>query len=158
MRAILFRGKRLDNGEWVYGSFCMDAFEQLNGLCGVDGFIRLYDKDKGKMQMYEVYRETVGQFTGMTDKNGKRIFEGDMIQFHKYRGEPDWVGAVKYENCLYIAAGRMPLAYEKRTGEEPYFCPFEVQISSIDKTTIKVIGNIHDNPELIGERKENHEP
>ena len=150
MRAILFRGKRLDNGEWKCGSYvhqygCHEIF--LESCEGEDGF-----------DHYHVAPETVGQFTGLTDKNGKWIFEGDVIQFHKYRGEPDWVGAVKYENCLYIAAGRMPLAYEKRTGEEPYFCPFEVQISSIDKTTIKVIGNIHDNPELIGERKENHEP
>ena len=68
MREILFRGKRLDNGEWVYGSFCMDALEQFNGLCGVDGFIRLYDKAKGKMQTYEVDRETIGQYTGLKDK------------------------------------------------------------------------------------------
>ena len=49
MREIMFRGK-MDDGKWVYGSFCMDAREQFNGLCGVDGFIRFYDKTKGKMQ------------------------------------------------------------------------------------------------------------
>lgn len=79
MREILFRGKLCDSEEWVYGSFCMDALEQFNGLCGVDGFIRLYDKAKGKMQMYEVDRETVGQFTGLTDCAGNKLFEHDIV-------------------------------------------------------------------------------
>ena len=60
MREILFRGKRLDNGEWVYGNFCMDALEQTRGLCGLDGFIRRYNTDTKRMEMYEVDRETVG--------------------------------------------------------------------------------------------------
>ena len=141
MREILFRGKRISDGAWVYGClFVDDKQEKCEILCGYTNY-RL---------AWEVDPTTVGQFTGLT-ANSKKIFEGDVIRFHKYRGEPDWVGVVKYEHCLYMAVGRMPLAYEKRIGEEPYFCPFEVQISSIDKTTINVIGNIHDNPELLEE-------
>lgn len=140
MREILFRGKRTDNGEWVYGSLrvCGDRYlPQIITLPDEFDICHFCDVDPS----------TVGQDTGLTD-NGKRIFEGDIIQFHKFRDEPDWVGVVKHEHCSYIAVGRMPLAYEKKTGEEPYFSSFEVQMSGIDKTTIKVIGNIHDNPEL----------
>ena len=141
MREILFRGK-MDNGEWVYGSFCMDAREQFNGLCGVDGFIRLYDKAKGKMQTYEVDRETVGQYTGLMDKNGKRIFEGDIVAQNWYDyDEPrdDSFGKVVF--CEYDCSfsvmdvnkdGFMPLG---RCGSYHW--------------EVEVIGNIHDNPELL---------
>lgn len=142
MREILFRGKTTKDKEWVYGDLLHD---------GYDYDVAIWEQ-KYKL-VTEISPETVGQFTGLHDKDGKKIFEGDVIKFHKYRGEPDWVGVVKYEHCLYMAVGTMPLSYEKRIGEEPYYCPFEVQISGIDKTTIKVIGNIHDNPELWEVRK-----
>ena len=141
MREILFRGK-MDNGEWVEGSFCMDACEQFNGLCGIDGFIRLYDKGKGKMQTYEVDRETVGQYTGLMDKNGKRIFEGDIVAQNWYDyDEPrdDSFGKVVF--CEYDCSfsvmdvnkdGFMPLG---RCGSYHW--------------EVEVIGNIHDNPELL---------
>ena len=141
MREILFRGK-MDNGEWVYGSFCMDALEQFNGLCGVDGFIRLYDKAKGKMQTYEVDRETVGQYTGLMDKNGKRIFEGDIVAQNWYDyDEPrdDSFGKVVF--CEYDCSfsvmdvnkdGFMPLG---RCGSYHW--------------EVEVIGNVHDNQELL---------
>ena len=143
MREVLFRGKK-DDGEWVYGSFCMDALEQFNGLCGVDGFIRLYDKGKGKMQTYEVDRETVGQYTGLMDKNGKRIFEGDIVAQNWYDyDEPrdDSFGKVVF--CEYDCSfsvmdvnkdGFMPLG---RCGSYHW--------------EVEVIGNIHDNPELLEE-------
>ena len=136
MRDILFRGKRIDNDEWVYGSFCMDALEQFNGLCGVDGFIRLYDKAKGKMQTHEVDRETVGQYTGLTDKNGKRIFEGDIVKRF-------WLGAeiiycIKYEeeNASFIG----------KALNTSGFTTFDH-----DGEMFEIIGNIHDNPELLKE-------
>ena len=135
MREILFRGKRIDNGEWVYGSFCMDALEQFNGLCGVDGFIRLYDKDSGKMQMYEVDRETVGQFTGLTDKNGKKIFEGDIIEHHAQGNIIVNRGVVVWD----ASEGRF--AYQLRTMLPGFYMH--------NPETVEVIGNIHDNPELL---------
>ena len=137
MREILFRGK-MDNGEWVYGSFCMDALEQFNGLCGVDGFIRLYDKAKGKMQTYEVDRETVGQYTGLKDKHGKRIFEGDIL---RWTGEDGETGKV-----IVIFAGGSFLLKCVEVLDAPAD-PFD----EFDRggQTLEVIGNIHDNPELL---------
>ena len=134
MREILFRGKRLDNGEWVYGNFCMDALEQTRGLCGLDGFIRRYNTDTKRMEMYEVDRETIGQYTGLVDKNGRRIFEGDIVKsietketgvvqfFHEYSAFMVWCKSSNEVGFLY-------------------------ECTSIDE----VIGNIHDNPELLEE-------
>lgn len=136
MREILFRGK-MDNGEWVYGSFCMDALEQFNGLCGVDGFIRLYDKAKGKMQTYEVDRETVGQYTGLTDKNGKRIFEGDIVK----------TSDITHEGVIQIPGESFEIAMRKGcwvmvAGEDWDFL-------ETNHECIEVIGNINDNPEML---------
>lgn len=157
MREILFRGQTrkrgqkvwMDgtpvDGEWVYGGV----------LQGVGDFSVIYGgknaNDPGEgLDKWCVYTDTLGQFTGLIDKNGKEIFEGDIIKFYKFRYEPDWTGVVQYENCTYMAVGQMPLAYEKRIDEKPTYYGFEVVMSGIDKTTIEVIGNIHDNPELLG--------
>ena len=159
MREILFRGK-MDNGEWVYGSFCMDALEQFNGLCGVDGFIRLYDKAKGKMQTYEVDRETVGQYTGLKDKNGKRIFEGDIVRYTF--DSPDDPTAT--ENGLKVRTGRIfwsdwrasfavtagrNLSAALNNDVAVYVRGRQVYEYVRGANTVEVIGNIHDNPEML---------
>lgn len=140
IREILFRGKRSDNYEWVYGSFCMDALEQIKGIRCVNGFIRLYDKAKCKRQMYEVDRETVGQFTGLTDKHGKRIFEGDIVRFAERRIGGEDVSIV--EQVSFDEGGFCT---------HRYFLNNWLRSGNTKLEDIEVIGNIHDNPELMEE-------
>ena len=79
MREILFRGKRVANGKWVKGF----AFEQHSPTEKEQWYIRSYETD------YNVDPETVGQYTGLTDKNGKKIFEGDILRGEQYPFKSD---------------------------------------------------------------------
>lgn len=139
MREILFRGKRIDNGEWVEGDFCR---------CGVAKI------DTHKMGQpwrgYTVHEESVGQYTGLKDRNGKRIFEGDIF----IDGDNECTGVVEWHNgCFYLYwYGRdgvmMEYGYDEDAGE---FGLLETElVSEIYIDALEVAGNIHDNPELLG--------
>lgn len=87
-------------------------------------------------------KDTVSRWTGLCDKNDKKIFEGDIVKFNAFHDEPDWIGTVTYDErlCLYLLVGIMPDGGQ-----------FEVQVSAKDKTTFEIIGNRWDNPELVKE-------
>ena len=137
MREILFRGKRLDNCTWAEGSLSMEYFHE----CGCVMISPTSDT------CYKVEPETVGQFTGRTDKNGKKVFEHDVIRHHfgdeigvirfgQYRnpfGDDEFGGHVGF----YVdwIAGTYPQTLRKDLG-------YWMQM-------VEVIGNIHDNPELL---------
>ena len=142
MRKILFRGKRKDNGEWVQGFY----FERIRNYAGLKTVKHCYIKyeswDEGFIT-YEVFPETVGQFTGLKDKNGDKVFEGDIVKGDLGLGYGD------NENHI---------AYIEYQEDGMSFCLVEILEEDFGKCAeisddLEVIGNIHDNPELLGEQK-----
>lgn len=147
MREILFRGKRIDNGEWVES-----GSPARIGNDGVHWEIYLgagkaaeHDLDEHgnilasvtleECLFYKVDPSTVGQYTGLTDKNGNRIFEGDVVESADFT-EEDGYGVVEWDDGAWeVGNGEWCGTFH----ENYYGKEFEV------------IGNIHDNPELLKE-------
>ena len=139
MREILFKGKKRDNGEWVYGDLC-----QVLPGCECK-FNLIFSQDECATSSI-VLPETVGQYIGLIDKNGKKIFEGDVCKFREWdNGEMCWIGHVHFEHCQFIISGG--------ANKE---CPsdFYLVLSRFSPENIEVIGNVHDNPELLEEVSE----
>jgi uncharacterized phage protein (TIGR01671 family) len=146
MREILFRGKRTDGREWVEG--CLINIE--NYCCILELDCRDYgntylDPEIGWVdgQAVPVIPETVGQYTGLNDKNGKKIFEGDVVDISACEG---WgmCGPATYDNPNVVVTYNSGYA-----GFDPfsnYDCDCGVSYNNKDVT---VLGNIHDNPELL---------
>ena len=127
MREILFRGKRIDNGEWVFGHFYESKGNGKNVHRIYNGNIFRHDT---------VCPETVGQYTGLTDKNGEKIFEGDIVN-----------GLFLFERPIKAVVTFQDGAFGLRwpRGSVIEFSAF----TSLCNVEYEVIGNIHDNPELL---------
>ena len=142
MTEILFRGKRADNGEWVYGHLLEQNTPDCHSYIVMSIIAELDNRHIEIMEfdINEVIPETVGQFTGLTDKNGKKIFEGDIVNviYTSSLGEEfTQITTVRYDEtecCFY------PMRWE----EDCVNCDYSTEI-----TEIVVISNIHDNPELL---------
>ncbi len=129
MREIKFRGKRIDNGEWVYG-FLISPNR-----------IMVWDKDVCmRSESYEVLPETVGQFTGLCDKNGKEIYEGDIVKDYCKTStrKKDIYEIIFCRGCFSAIYTRNHLP-----------CLYEILTDAQEKGYLKVIDNIHENPNLL---------
>ena len=119
MRAIKFRGQREDNGEWVYGYY----FVGMNDTHWIV---------TSEFIFTPIQKGMVGQFTGLLDKNGTEIYEGDIVREHANDYTPI------YQNGIYMA-------YNVDKINDPYV---STQFNVIWRNGCKVIGNIHDNKEI----------
>lgn len=156
MRIIKFRGKRVDNGEWIFGSLLIPTI-LLRGIyiCENTSYANLYPDLDGKDTVtkddidaamlsgisvghfIEVIPETVGQFTGLMDRNGKEIYEFDICICPRNGANCDTPLVVKYGGqCQF---------YIQEIGTEKIFnMPFY-------SMNIEIIGTLHDNPELLNQ-------
>ena len=136
MREILFRGKRTDNGEWIEGCFL-----DKNNM-GI--FYDDTEESDCSIHIFSVVSETIGQYTGLTDKNGKKIFEGDIV-------------LVPYIDPIFKCTWNDTSPCEEAIVKYCNGMFYVEYIESGDKFTLstmdgymKIIGNIHDNSELLG--------
>lgn len=129
-REILFRGKRLDNGEWTCGSLLTYA----DGSCFI--CCEIYP---GKLNKLQVDPATVGQYTGLPDKNGKKIFEGDIVKMDSFTPPVKQISFIEGAFC-----------FADKSGE---YCADIHYIHHGGKNHATVIGNFWDTPELLEVKK-----
>ena len=135
MREILFKAKRKDNGKWVEGYY-LNVAKINHFIC--TGKIKLDGAVKGIIapEMYAINATTLCQYTGLTDKNGQKIWENDICE-------------MVYDGTIHIYVvvwDKTELDFKGTNGKENYGCNFEY-LGCCEE--IVVIGNIFDNPELL---------
>ena len=133
MREILFRGKQVGNGEWVEGNLITGKWyldeREIVAIAPLDNAFYPHCE---MSEWYEVDPATVGQYTGLTDKNGKKIFEGDIVEEYDIWGEFERFGTVSWHDLF--------CAWHIGKPKAMYNSPVASYV---------VIGNIHDNRELL---------
>lgn len=171
VREILFRGKRCDNGEWVQGclvKFGKESFTDDDRYGIMDKTVLVVKTHKNhcgslvfgycdyvyhNIRIAEIIPKSVGQLTGLTDKNGKKIFEGDIIQYSIEEDQAVFVGAVKFGEfnpdggALLNTNVGFYVELVDQEGKRTYMrkdIGYWVKFRGVE-----VIGNIHDNPELL---------
>ena len=145
-REILFRGRSFSDGGWVFGDL---EYERNKGLLGKVR-IHTYKDDGSYDRQYLVESDTVGQFTGLLDKNGKEIYEGDIVRKRDLTFGLKFDGVVVYNSeigCFRIHSENNGVTM--RMGFEASDVYNDGQCTVPVKYDYEVIGNIYDNPELL---------
>lgn len=143
---ILFKAKRLDNGEWIEcGSIVQFMDDRVRSVFIPDRSMPcncLHDEYTDNIEscsdffLVKVDPETVCQYTGLNDKNGVEIFEGDIVRFAEWKdGEMCWIGELIYQYGLFAIKGGPNKECD---------CDFFVQLSRVPSERIEVIGNKYD--------------
>ena len=157
MREILFRGKSVSNNEWVEGSYvhrtqfygedcpCDDHFILSGGEFHCDYY-----------NAHEIIPETLGQFTGLTDKNGKRIFEGDIVRVKGAEGDENWKDYDEIGKVVFVDGAFLIEVPKEYNGMKYYSKIHSYYMTIADWVTREVVGNRFDNAELLtAERSDN---
>ena len=173
MREILFRGKNIDNGKWIYGgyvhlhktTYCYAGSDDGNNDIHRIVFERMTDWNlPNQHMMADVLPETVGQYTGLTDKNGVKIFEGDVVQYNTY-DDFDCQSVVKFgeynqdgsageysaRKCIGFYVDVDNFTCPDWCEDAPDYFPKHFKQQNVLEVArdCQVIGNIHDNPEIL---------
>ena len=147
MRKILFRGKRKTNGKWIYGDYFRSKISNTELGGRVIHSITFFQN--GEEFSYTIDPNTLGQFTGLTDKNGKKIFEGDILSIaQKSNGLGDYFyPSIKYPANVIVKWDKCCWMWEVIAKQKYYltfpdaWCHYECE----------VIGNATDNPKMLPE-------